>query len=743
MTADDPAPGDEELYSSWALLIQTSLLIGALWTSYYLQIKKIRAIHETVVSIFAGMFVGLILRLSPGLVVQKMVTFNPSYFFNLLLPPIILNSGYELKRENFFRNFGTILTFALIGTFISALVTGFLVAFLGLIGIVALSFLDSMIFGAILSATDPVTVLAIFQTLKVDPKLYSVIFGESIMNDAVAIVLFQTLKQFEGKELHLSNIIRGIGTFLGIFTASLWIGIIIALLCALISFDNIYKVNMLKYSQLHKYPAIESCMIGLIAYNSYFFSNGLKMSGIVSLLFCGITLKHYAYDNMSLRAKRTTKYMFHVMAQLSENFIFIYLGLTLFTLTDLHYKPFFIFFTAIIICLARYCAVFPLANIINAIARYRKRAEHLPHAHQVMLFWAGLRGAVAFALAADLSGDHAPSMRTTILVVVVLSVIVFGGTTSRMLEILKIRIGVEDEDSADSDYEESNNGRKSDEFDEEYNRNLHKRGTNRNGEFYFDHSPEISLESADSVISIENNGLLTTSATSLARTRADQAHWFISFDNRFLKPIFSRHQSDKKSPAKERWRHQNLVRNGGRVLVPDRGENIIGNNDAESFEELEDMQSSTQQGKTTSQLGAIENSQLSSGSNSRVNIPIAGGVDSSHMIRKNNNNSKASIGSSLYAANYETPSIDSGARFLSITDRANSQFNSADNLSLDTIKSISNNVTNNNSSITLRSTVNSPPEDEANNHNDNFNPPSRFIIDSDEDNEPLLDLSHT
>lgn len=54
-----------------------------------------------------------------------------------------------------------------------------------------LSFLDSMIFGSVLSATDPVTILAIFNQLKVDPKLYSVIFGESILNDAVSIVMFE------------------------------------------------------------------------------------------------------------------------------------------------------------------------------------------------------------------------------------------------------------------------------------------------------------------------------------------------------------------------------------------------------------------------------------------------------------------------------------------------------------------------------------------------------------------------
>jgi sodium/hydrogen exchanger-like protein 6/7 len=71
----------------------------------------------------------------------------------------------------------------------------------------------------------------------------------------------------------------------------------------------------------------------------------------------------------------------------------------------------------------------------------------------MMLFWAGLRGAVGVALAAGITGDNADALRTTILVVVVLTVIVFGGTTARMLEVLGIRVGVEDED-ASSDEEE-------------------------------------------------------------------------------------------------------------------------------------------------------------------------------------------------------------------------------------------------------------------------------------------------
>lgn len=68
-----PIAEEEEFYSSWSLFLVCLLLILSLWTSYYLQIKRIRAIHETLVAIFAGMFVGLVVRLAPGTMIRDML----------------------------------------------------------------------------------------------------------------------------------------------------------------------------------------------------------------------------------------------------------------------------------------------------------------------------------------------------------------------------------------------------------------------------------------------------------------------------------------------------------------------------------------------------------------------------------------------------------------------------------------------------------------------------------------------
>ncbi|RPD63374.1 sodium/hydrogen exchanger [Lentinus tigrinus ALCF2SS1-6] len=452
--SDTSIPEEEEYYSSWSLFLVCGLLVLSLWTSYYLQIKRIRAVHETLVAIVAGMFVGLVVRLAPGTMIREMLTFKHTLFFNLLLPPIILNSGYELKQENFFRNFGSILVFAFLGTFISAVGVGVIVFIWSTLGLESLGFtlIECLTFGSTLSATDPVTILAIFNQYKVDPKLYTVIFGESLLNDAVSIVMYETLSQFHGSDFSVSHIFHGVGIFLLSFGVSMALGVVFGLAMSLI----------LKHSSLSLYPSIETCLVALCAYMCYFFSNGLSMSGIVSLLFCGITLKHYAYHTMSRRTQRATKYIFSTLAQLSENFIFIYLGLSLFTSppssakVTSYFKPLFIIVTTVAVVFTRYAAVFPLSEMINFFHRHARgqRQEELPHSYQMMLFWAGLRGAVGVALAAGFKGDNAQSMRTTVLVVVVLTVVVFGGTTARMLEVLGIRTGVEDDEASSSEEEE-------------------------------------------------------------------------------------------------------------------------------------------------------------------------------------------------------------------------------------------------------------------------------------------------
>ncbi len=349
---------------------------------------------------------------------------------------------------------------------------------------------------------------------------------------------------------------------------------------------------VLKHSSLSLYPSIETCLVALCAYMCYFFSNGLSMSGIVSLLFCGITLKHYAYHSMSRRTQRATKYIFSTLAQLSENFIFVYLGLSLFTSppssakVTSYFKPLFIIITTVAVVFTRYAAVFPLSGMINFFHRHARgqRQEELPHSYQMMLFWAGLRGAVGVALAAGFKGENAQSMRTTVLVVVLLTVIVFGGTTARMLEVLGIRTGVEDEEASSSDEEGDlrnqyfrRSGRFNSRYDEEDGYFAHQQTrTSRVSAVaspiysepqIFNHHVQNDLNlpasnnvfSAASSESYDSDGgevlpLAPTApsgesshtrrksrdgAAAAVPTNAEEGKWFQALDERYLLPLFS------------------------------------------------------------------------------------------------------------------------------------------------------------------------------------------------------------
>ncbi|KAI9102018.1 Sodium/hydrogen exchanger family-domain-containing protein [Phlyctochytrium arcticum] len=517
---------EEDRWATGALLIYTTLLAAILLTSYYLQLRKVRFIHETVVSLVLGLIVGgLVVRLgsSGDGSLTKKVTFDYKYFFNLLLPPIILNSGYDMKRQDFFRNIGAILTFALVGTVMSTVIIGVSIyLWTALLNVMfntgfVLSKIDSIVFGAILSSTDPVTILAIFHQLRVDPKLYAIIFGESILNDSVAIVLFKVLDRFRNKEITVGNIGGGISLFLAVFIGSILVGIILALICAL----------MLKHSELRRFPALESSLVALLAYSAYLLSNSVQLSGIVSLLFCGICLKHYAYNNMSLRTRRTTKYMFRVLSQLSENFVFIYLGVTVFTnWAEERFHPLLILFTLGICLVARYLCVIPLSSLINAVAR-RLRPQvlrpEIPRNHQLMLWWAGLRGAIAFALSFEMN-DSTPEakktaqvIQTTTLVVCIVTVILLGGTTNTALQRLGIKTGVgsqahENEDDAESD----------DEWEGASGPNA---------------SPSPTQSNDDAFNPINNS--MDDDGAARPWNQDDTTHWFIGFDNKWLKPLFT------------------------------------------------------------------------------------------------------------------------------------------------------------------------------------------------------------
>ncbi|XP_066518904.1 sodium/hydrogen exchanger 7 isoform X3 [Hoplias malabaricus] len=368
----------------------------------------------------------------------RKVTFDPEVFFNILLPPIIFHAGYSLKKRHFFRNLGSIITYAFLGTAISCFVIGNLmygvVKLMQVVGQLTDKFYytDCLFFGAIISATDPVTVLAIFNELHADVDLYALLFGESVMNDAVAIVLSSSIVAYQpsGVNTHTfdaSAFFKSVGIFLGIFSGSFAMGAVTGVVTALVT----------KFTKLHCFPLLETALFFLMSWSTFLLAEACGFTGVVAVLFCGITQAHYTYNNLSEESTKRTKQLFEVLHFLAENFIFSYMGLALFTFQNHVFSPIFIVGAFIAIFIGRASNIYPLSFLLN-LGRRHKIGGNFQH----MMMFAGLRGAMAFALAIRDTATYARQMMfTTTLLIVFFTVWVFGGGTTPMLSWLHIRVG--------------------------------------------------------------------------------------------------------------------------------------------------------------------------------------------------------------------------------------------------------------------------------------------------------------
>lgn len=124
---------------------------------------------------------------------------HPDIFFLYFLPPIILDAGYHMPNRAFFDNIGSILLFAVLGTLFNTITIGFAIWGMtetGGVGAIPLrvEMLHCLTLAALLSAVDPVAVIAVFEEVHVHDILYIVVFGESLLNDGVAVVRKRRLK---------------------------------------------------------------------------------------------------------------------------------------------------------------------------------------------------------------------------------------------------------------------------------------------------------------------------------------------------------------------------------------------------------------------------------------------------------------------------------------------------------------------------------------------------------------------
>ncbi|KVH95596.1 Cation/H+ exchanger [Cynara cardunculus var. scolymus] len=306
--------------SEYASIVNMNLFVALLCACIVIGhlLEESRWMNESITALFIGLCTGVVILLSSGGKNSHLFVFSEDLFFIYLLPPIIFNAGFQVKKKQFFRNFMTIVLFGAVGTAISFTIISYgAINIFKRMNVGSLELGDFLAIGAIFSATDSVCTL---QVLNQDetPLLYSLVFGEGVVNDATSVVIFNAVQNFDLTRITTSDAFHLIGNFFYLFITSTVLGAGAGLLSA-------YVIKKLYFGR-HSTDREVAIMI-LMAYLSYMLAELFYLSGILTVFFCGIVMSHYTWHNVTEKSRVTTKHAFATLSFISELFIFLYVGM--------------------------------------------------------------------------------------------------------------------------------------------------------------------------------------------------------------------------------------------------------------------------------------------------------------------------------------------------------------------------------------------------------------------------------
>ena len=314
---------EEEQQIRFTTIMFLGLLALYIIIGTWMEIKHFCIGHETGVIILIGIAVSVTIYHFEGPKAEQL-QWNNEFFFNALLPLIIFATGYNMRRKKFFENISNVAKFGLLGTVLTFIfytgMTLLLIKFVDLevynplTGENEAEPLNFSNFDAghvaymcsILSSSD---IIAAVTLVKYDeqPKLFSVILGEGLFNDAVAVILYQAMKELAESpnrkdKFYSSDFFPNVMlNFLKLCSVSILIGLVFGFIASYLT-----KIcRFISHSAVH-----ESSLFICAAMLAYFVSEALEMSAIVSLLATSIILSHYAFYNLSPQGQHVTSVTF-------------------------------------------------------------------------------------------------------------------------------------------------------------------------------------------------------------------------------------------------------------------------------------------------------------------------------------------------------------------------------------------------------------------------------------------------
>jgi CPA1 family monovalent cation:H+ antiporter len=348
--------------------------------------------------------------------------FGKELIFFVMLPPLLFQGALHLELNRLLQNFWPICFFAILGVLISTFVIGGLFLWMGGIG----NLLVALLFGAMISPTDPVSVLAIFRATRVPDNLRYLVEGESLFNDGTGVVLFTIILDMilGAGEFHAMH---AVGEFVKVAAGGLVLGGLLGFVVFLI----------LRNLDDH---LLENTICLVLAYGSFWVAESIHFSGVIATVMAGLMVGNYGRRfSMSEKTTETVETFFESIDFLINSLLFILIGIELQTLSlqDVTHniRPLIVAIAAML--LARAVVVYPLYFATNLVGRVR------PPEWSHVLFWGGLRGSIPIALLLGLPRNMMlNTYRTPLLVagfgVVFFSLVVQGITMKPLLAALQV-----------------------------------------------------------------------------------------------------------------------------------------------------------------------------------------------------------------------------------------------------------------------------------------------------------------
>jgi NhaP-type Na+/H+ or K+/H+ antiporter len=407
------------------------------------QSKYLSFLPDSVTIIMASMMLGVGVRkaIQWGYIDFHQFTLINSVVLNLfLLPIIIFNSGWALNKRNFVSQIEHVHIFAVFGTLISTFTVGGLSYILATKGWHKVTdFRSNMVFGALISAVDPVATLSTYAKLglpETQPLLHTLVFGESAINDAVAIVIFDVVN--EGwDDLSLVNSSGKIAKLLG---GSLFVGVFVAGL----------MMFLMKKARLKGDTQHEILFLHMSAYCMFAIAESLHLSGIIAGLFGGMLFGTYGPCLLTKEGNELATEFLEISGMSADTWVFILCG----TSTALLNKQDGVLFgmIGVILCLiARGISVPSCSLVCNFIKKNKfgeGKTQMITPAHQIMMWHGGLRGGIALVLALEVDATwcqfKGAILNGTFLIICTL-LLMLGSTTELLLK--KVGLQPDDDDA--------------------------------------------------------------------------------------------------------------------------------------------------------------------------------------------------------------------------------------------------------------------------------------------------------